>query len=57
MMTKVYGFIGGSNAVCIDGIIMNKDVNMLIWVTPNGRVIYDYWVIVYIQKHIRHAIE
>ena len=56
-MTKVYGFIGGSNAVCIDSISMNKDVDMLIWVNKQGRIIYDYWAMVYVQKHIHHAIE
>ena len=34
-----------------------KDVDMLIWVNKQGRIIYDYWAMVYVQKHIHHAIE
>jgi len=56
-MTKIYGFIGGSNSVCIDVITMSKDIDMFIWVTPLGKIIYDYWVIVCVQKYIRYSIE
>lgn len=43
--------------VSIDNVRMNKNIDMMIWVTKQGRIIYDYWVMVRVQKHIRHAIE